>query len=95
MEWMLMHKPTARTETLVQTLTELASEIESAAIASASPAARVEWMILREKWPTLAHVRAGLVYLSDEALELMLAKVRRFHTILLRKLGHQPLLAAA
>ena len=95
MEWMIKHKPTARTQTLVHQLIELAREIDDSSIVSASPAARVEWVIVREKWPTLADVRAGLVYLSDEALELTIAKVRRFQTILRRRPRREPLLAAA
>ncbi|HVR62056.1 MAG TPA: hypothetical protein VMU50_09165 [Polyangia bacterium] len=92
---MLTHKPTVRTETLVHQLTALAREIDGSCITLASPAARVEWTILREKWPTLADVRAGLVYLSDEALEVMIVKVRRFHDILLGPRRLEPLLAAA
>ena len=82
MEWKILHVVTVRTASLVRRLIELAQEVDSSWIAAASSEARVEWALVREKWPTPADVRSGCVCLSDEELEMMINKVMRFRAIL-------------
>jgi hypothetical protein len=84
MEWHPRHKTTNRTETLVQTLGELAQEIDESLLQAASLDARCEWNILCDTWPSPAEVRSGLVGMSDEELDALIGKVQRFKSILTR-----------
>jgi hypothetical protein len=84
MEWTPRHRTTARTETLVQRLGELAHEIDDSLLQAASLDARWEWNVLCETWPSAADVRAGVVGMSDDELDAMIGKVMRFKSILAR-----------
>jgi hypothetical protein len=84
MEWMPRHKTTARTESLVEKLGELASEIDDSLLQAASVDARSEWNVLCEPWPSAGDVCAGVIGLSDDELDAMIAKVFRFKSILAR-----------
>lgn len=84
MEWMPRHKTTARTASLVQKLGELAREVDDSLLQAASVAARSEWNVLCETWPSACDVRAGVIGLSDDELDAMIAKVFRFKSILAR-----------
>jgi hypothetical protein len=78
-----MFKITSRTESLVKALDGLAREIDLAELVSgASLGAREEWDALRRQWPSAEQIRAGAVAFSDDELELMVGKVRRFKSIL-------------
>jgi len=78
----MTQRNTPRTESLVRELRALARQIDGNVLAIASPSARAEWKSLRKRWPSDASVRAGTVDVSDEELEVMAAKVRRFQKIL-------------
>jgi hypothetical protein len=82
MEWTPRHKTTARTESLVQKLGELACEVDDSLLQAASVDARSEWNVLCETWPSAGEVRAGVIGLSDDDLDAMIAKVFRFKAIL-------------
>jgi len=77
----MRHKITSRTVSLLAELVELGESIESH-LAVASPAARDEWQNQRLRWPSEIEMRQGSVALSDEELEVMRAKVKRFNDIL-------------
>jgi hypothetical protein len=84
MEWTPRHRTTNRTETLVQTLGELAREIDESLLQAASVDARWEWNILCETWPSPSEVRSGIVAMSDDELDALIGKVQRFKSILTR-----------
>jgi hypothetical protein len=91
MEWTPRHKTTARTETLVQKLGQLADEIDDGLLKAASLDARWEWRALCESWPSAADVRSGVVGLSDDELDTMIGKVLRFKDILGRLKRRDPI----
>jgi hypothetical protein len=101
MEWTPRHRTTARTETLVQRLGQLAGEIDDSLLQAASIDARWEWNVLSDSWPSAADVRAGVVGMSDDELDAMIGKVMRFKSILARMKSHDlrprlvPFVAAA
>lgn len=101
MEWTPRHKTTARTESLVRKLGELAREIDDRFLHAASLDARSEWISLRGTWPNVAEVRSGVLGLSDADLDAMIGKVERFKDILVlikrreRSAPSVPLVAAA
>jgi hypothetical protein len=84
MEWTPRHRTTARTETLVQRLDELAGEIDDSLLQVASVDARWEWNALCDTWPSATDIRAGVIAMSDDELDAMIGKVLRFKTILAR-----------
>jgi hypothetical protein len=75
-------KVTPRTESLVQDLGALAALIDDRLLAGATSSARDEWQALRCRWPSAAQLATGTVDVSDDELEIMIGKVRRFRTIL-------------
>lgn len=82
LHWQASMKITPRTESLVQDLGALAELIDDRLLAGATSSARDEWQALRRRWPSAAQLAAGVVDVSDEELEIMIGKVRRFRTIL-------------
>jgi hypothetical protein len=79
----MKYKITSRTESLVKEFDALAREIDvSQLVAGASANAREEWVSLRRQWPSAEQVRAGAVAFSDDELDFMVGKVRRFKSIL-------------
>jgi hypothetical protein len=72
---------TARTEKLVADLARLAEAAENR-LALASAAAQREWKAVRFQWPSEVDLRTGVIELSDDELERMRSKVRRFVSIL-------------
>jgi hypothetical protein len=78
------HKVTERTRALVRALRKLAAEVEPR-VEGASEAARAEWMAAQAAWPTDFELARGVVEVSDDDLEVMHARVRRFGQILGRK----------
>jgi hypothetical protein len=98
MECTSRHKATAETESLVQRLGEIAREIDDSLLQAASVDARSEWNVLSETWPSAGDLRSGVVGMSDDELDAMIAKVIRFKSISarLRKLSCPgPYIAAA
>jgi hypothetical protein len=93
MDWTPRHRTTNRTETLLQRLSDVAREVDDGLLEAASPEARGEWSVLRQRWPSAAEVRSGVVGLSDDELDAMIGKVLRFRTILAR-LKTRPALSA-
>lgn len=72
---------TARTERLVADLARLAEAAENG-LALASAAAQREWKTVRFQWPSSVDLRTGVIKLSDDELERMRFKVKRFVSIL-------------
>lgn len=66
----------------MQDLGALAELIDDRLLTGATSSAREEWQALRRRWPSAAQLAAGVVDVSDEELEIMIGKVRRFRTIL-------------
>jgi hypothetical protein len=93
MEWTPRHRTTTRTESLVHKLRELAREIDETLLAAASLDARGEWRTLRASWPSASAVRSGVIDLSDDELDAMIDKVKRFKSILDRLAGAPAALA--
>jgi hypothetical protein len=90
MEWTPRHKTTARTESLIRKLADLAREIDDGLLQAASIDARWEWNVLCEAWPSAADMHAGVIGLSDDELDAMIGKVMRFKSILVRISGGSP-----
>jgi hypothetical protein len=78
----MIPKVTDRTESLVVELAALAERVDDHLLSAASPHAREEWDALRRRWPSTADVAAGAVTVSDDELDVMIGKVRRFRSIL-------------
>lgn len=82
MEWTPRHRMTARTESLVRRLVELAREIDEDFLDVASTEARWEWKVFCGTWPNVVDLRSGVVSRSDDELDAMIGKVLRFKAIL-------------
>ncbi|HVZ72901.1 MAG TPA: hypothetical protein VHJ20_11045 [Polyangia bacterium] len=78
----MLNKVTPRTVILVKELGSLAEQIDDDLLSGASVYARDEWEALRGRWPSASQIAAGAVDLSDDELEVMIGKVRRFRAIL-------------
>ena len=77
----MSHKVTPRTEQTLVDLRRMAALLRPD-LGLASTAARLEWLSLQARWPSPAEIAAGTVALSQDELDQMLAKVRRFAEIL-------------
>jgi len=77
----MRHKVTPRTERAVGDLRQMAAALRSD-LNLASSAARLEWWALQAQWPSAAEIAGGTVAMSEDELDQMLAKVRRFAEIL-------------
>jgi hypothetical protein len=82
----MRHKLTPRTLRIVEELQSLATRAEGQ-LHHASEAARAEWNAFRMSWPSEHELRQGVLGVSDDALEMMVGKVRRFHDILCELAG--------
>jgi hypothetical protein len=71
---------TARMERLVLTLREMSQEIEPE-LHVVSQMARDEWRSLQGTWPSESQLREGTMELTEEQLEAIAAKARRFKDI--------------
>jgi hypothetical protein len=70
----------ARIERLVLALREMSEEIEPE-LRVISPVARQEWRALQGTWPSDSQLREGTPGLTEEQLETLVAKTRRFKSI--------------
>ena len=77
----MRHKITSKTVSLIAEMVQLGESVE-AHLWVASPAARDEWRSQRLRWPSEIELRQGSIALSDDELEVMRAKVKRFNEIL-------------
>ncbi len=71
---------TARIERLVLALREMSQEIEPE-LHVVSGVTRHEWRALQGTWPSDGQLRAGTSGLTEEQLEAIVAKTRRFRDI--------------
>jgi hypothetical protein len=78
----MRHKITARTESILRELDATTRQIDAGLLSVASLEARREWRTLLQARPSEAELATGSLSLSDDELELMVAKVRRFKAIL-------------
>lgn len=76
-----MHKVTPRTVGIVEELQRLVGRAEDH-LHYASQAACAEWSSFRSSLPSEHELRQGSLVMSDDVLEMMVGKVRRFHDIL-------------
>jgi hypothetical protein len=77
---MMRNRVTARIERLVRALRMMSDEIEPE-LHLVSQAARDEWRSLQCTWPSDSELREGAIGLTEDQVEAISAKVRRFRTI--------------
>ena len=77
----MRHTVTAKVERLVRGLRAISHEIEPQ-VQLVSQAARDEWRALQAAWPSDEELRQGTVALTEDELEAIEVKVRRFRQIL-------------
>jgi hypothetical protein len=77
----MRHAVTPEADSILREFSHLVSELEADRLGQASAAARAEWEDFLRQWPSEDEVERGLVGRSIDDLVWMLAKLRRFRTL--------------